>query len=343
MSEPTDDLYRNEEYKGSKEEETAEFQRHVQQVLAAQQRLARKHFAGQPHRVFHSKSHGCLKGKLNLLEDRPEWTRHGIFAANGKTSYDVLVRFSNGMGSNQHDLIPDVRGIGVKIFGISDPSTNPDAPEPRTIDFLMTNSTNGFGRDQEEFVEFMEANVEPGPLKLKLLGYLLKHRRVAWLLIKASFRIVKSVTTQRYWSGHAYLLGPDQAMKFNVRPHQQPAIERPSKLNRNYLSIDLLSRARRGPIKFVFCVQRENQDPKLTPIENGLVEWKESDSPSTPVAHLVLDQQDDSSDCDDLSFTPGHRIAAHRPLGNIGRGRIFTYEASQKGRSASSEETPVTG
>ena len=92
-----------------------------------------------------------------------------------------------------------------------------------------------------------------------------------------------------------------------------------------------------GPIKFVFSVQVE-KDPHTTPIEDSLVEWKENDSPSIPVADLVLDREIEADVCRDLRFTPGHSIPAHRPLGNLGRGRIFTYQASQNGRHAPSEE-----
>ena len=374
MSEAEDELYRNEGYKfGSKERELTEFLAHVQRVFEAQRRLVEQHSSTQPRRVFHAKTHACLTGKLNLLESRPESTRHGLLGSTGKTSYNVLARFSNGVGFVEHDLKPDVRGLALKIFGVNDrlASTN----EPQTIDFLMTNSTNAFGLDQEEFVQFMEASVNPGMANFNLLRYLAEHREVARLLLKASLRIVPSVAAEQYWSGHPSLLGPDQAMKFNVRPSSDTVVELEdedlreemvaleskldsigdriegriehwlhmfigdfgSKVNPNYLSIDLLKRARRGSIKFTFSVQLE-KDTESTPIENGLIEWKESDSPSIPVAELVLDQQDKSQDCEDLRFTPGHRMSDHRPLGNIGRGRIFTYEASQDGRRADSKE-----
>lgn len=69
-------------------------------------------------------------------------------------------------------------------------------------------------------------------------------------------------------------------MKFNVRPSSDLEFDIEDrvdsfKLNPNYLSIDLLNRARGGPIKFIFSVQLE-KDSRSTPIENGLVEWKES-------------------------------------------------------------------
>ncbi|MGZ5280482.1 MAG: hypothetical protein ACXWC9_11090 [Pseudobdellovibrionaceae bacterium] len=274
---------------------------------------------------------------------------------------------------------PDVRGLALKIFGVDTHLAKDGNPLPRTIDFLMTNSTNPFGKDQEEFVEFMEANVAPGFLNENLVKFLITHPEVRHLLLHATLRIVPSLVTETYWSGHPYLLGPNQAMKFNVCPspdskfaiddedlkeilatHRkfesgslgdnfenqirqwlEPLEDISSKINANYLGIDLLNRVKRGPVKFIFSVQLE-KDENSTPIENTLIEWKENDSPSIPVAELILDQQDESQDCSNLRFTPGHFIPDHRPLGNLGRGRIYTYEASQKGRNADTKEPEET-
>jgi hypothetical protein len=52
------------------------------------------------------------------------------------------------------------------------------------------------------------------------------------------------------------------------------------------------------------------------------------------VADLELTRELAGMDADALRFTPAHFIAAHRPLGNMARGRIFTYRASQEGRGA---------
>lgn len=176
MCETNDELYVNEHYKfGCKEREKAEFQDHVRRVQEAQDKLADKYSPNHPQRVFHTKTHACLTGKLNLLENRPESTRHGIFRSNGKESYKILARFSNGVGYVQRDLKPDVKGVALKIFGVTDRSTSADGQKPRTIDFLMTNSPNPFGRDQEEFVRFMEASVNPGILNINLVTFMLAH------------------------------------------------------------------------------------------------------------------------------------------------------------------------
>jgi catalase len=151
------------------------------------------------------------------------------------------------------------------------------------------------------------------------------------------------------------------AMKFNVAPaaaagsspgnaEDQAAASRltslahrarpeASSLQRDYLQENLLHRLERAPLRYTLAVQLE-KDPETTPIENTLVEWTEIDSPSIPVADLELDRKSLQSDneLELLRFSPAHCIAAHRPLGNLGRGRLFTYTASQDGRAADTTE-----
>ncbi len=366
----TDNLYRNERYKfGSKEREAGEFADHVTRVQAVQTRLARKHFSGVPKRVFHAKVHASLLGTLTLRSDRPMEVRHGVFADDGPQRYNVLARLSNGQGVEVHDLRPDVRGLALKIFGVKDTANPQDAVRGNCVDWLMTNSTNPFGRDQQEFIEFMEATTG-SPLALG--EYCVQHPEVFRLLMKATARVVPSLTTEQYWSGHPYLLGMDTAMKFNVAPDvnvgSPPGIaeehEEANRLNEivhraihevdditarltrwlnvhtpdgsplhaDYLRRDLLHRLERAPIRFILSIQLE-KNPQRTPIENTLIEWNENDSPSIPVADLELDRES-RLDAEPLRFSPAQFISAHRPLGNLARGRLFTYAASQNGRAA---------
>ena len=363
------DLYRNEHFKfGSQEREDAEFADHVARVRAVQRRLAQARFGGVAHRVFHAKMHACLSGTLTLRSDRPASVRRGLFADGAKERYNVLARVSNGVGTDEHDLKPDVRGVALKIFGVADPAA--PASAPRCVDWLMTNSPSPFGRDQEEFVLFMEANTGS---PLDLAGYLARHPEVFALLIKATARVIPSLALERYWSGHPYLLGNDIAMKFNIASaadadpdagigadraeagridslvqralHGAGAIEErvarwlavhtpeASPLQGDYLRRDLVHRLAAGPLSFTLSVQLE-RSPDTTPIENTLVEWREDDTPSIPVADLVLAGERNDIDAQSLRFTPAHFIAAHRPLGNLARGRLFTYAASQDGRGA---------
>ena len=374
MSAVTNDLYRNEQYKfGTKKLEQEEFADHVKRVQAVQKQLAGEHFAGVPKRVFHAKAHASLVGTLTLRADRPLEVRHGIFADNGIQRYNVLARLSNGNGEEAHDLKPDVRGLALKIFGVKNSADTQTPPGGRCVDWLMTNSTNPFGRDQQEFVEFMEANA--GGL-LELGKFFVKHPEVFGLLVKATARVVSSLATEQYWSGHPYLLGRDMAMKFNIAPdpaadsspgiaddhaeasrlnslvhraiHEVEEIEERLKrwfdvhtpeaslLHADYLRRDLLHRLGHGPVRYTLSVQLE-KDPQRTPIENTLVEWKESESPSIPVADLEF-VRESLQDAEPLRFNPASFSSDHRPLGNLARGRLFTYTASQDGRGAQKAE-----
>jgi catalase len=334
---PNFTLFRREMWKfdpNSPDQERAEFMDHFERVKVVQAHIAAKNEASA-RRVFHAKSHGCLLGELCLLPERPKETQFGIFGNSVSEKYPVLARFSNGKGTINKDWMPDVRGVALKIFTV-------EAGMERTIDFLMTNSQVAFGKDHAEFVEFMEATKDgglPGP------KFVAEHSRVIVSLLKCVFA-PHSIAELTYGSGHAYLLGPDRAMKMKLQPQSDHVnffdaaiahfhqIEEP-----DFLRSELEERARMKGVRFTLRVQLENErDPTATPIEDALVEWTEQSSPSVPVAELVFDPQPMTDArrvfVDTLSFDPWNYHPDHRPLGNLARGRLFSYEASRRGRNS---------
>jgi len=126
-------------------------------------------------------------------------------------------------------------------------------------------------------------------------------------------------------------------MKFNVTPTSSAFTGNLSKFDPNYLSKELLARMEHAPVTFSFNVQLE-VSPAQTPIEDAFALWEESSSPSLPVADLALTRIADGINIETFRFTPAHCAASHRPLGNLARGRLFTYAASQDGRAASTSE-----
>jgi len=80
-------------------------------------------------------------------------------------------------------------------------------------------------------------------------------------------------------------------------------------------------------------------DEKKTPIEDGSVDWAESDAPYATVGRLTIDpaaQKDGdalAADAERATFDPWEALAAHRPLGGIMRARKHAYFASQKTRA----------
>jgi Catalase len=357
------DLSPGESWKGgSKAAEIASFMLNAMDVRRASAKLFHDNAGvARSGRVFHEKQHGCLTGTLTIRGERPEDTDGrtvaGLFAK--EASYPVIARFSNGIGGVGHDADPDVRGLAIKMFG----------EDGQPVDFLMTNSTNPLGRDLQQFVDFMNAQVQGNLEVVRFVREQVASQsdpdELPYLrhFTRTVLGVIESPEKEAYWSGHPYMMGAGSHMKFNVRPegwsdedqfkydHRGEGVgllELPGILlntaishltkSPNYLRESLLARAKAAPIHYVFSLQLE-KDASSTPLENALVEWKESDAPSIPVADLVLDQQDFSeqgreAECGRLRFTPAHYHPEHRPVGNMGRGRLFAYLASQIARGA---------
>ena len=76
------------------------------------------------------------------------------------------------------------------------------------------------------------------------------------------------------------------------------------------------------------------------PIEDPGVEWSESLSPFRRLATLRILAQDFDTPArmalaENLSFTPWHALAEHRPLGGINRARKLAYREISTFRHAS--------
>jgi hypothetical protein len=86
---------------------------------------------------------------------------------------------------------------------------------------------------------------------------------------------------------------------------------------------------RREDVTFDFMVQFQ-KDAHRQPIEDGSIEWRESETPFIPVAELRIPKQEFASlaqldFADVLSLNPWHSLPDHRPLGGINRSRKALY------------------
>lgn len=345
-------LYKNESYEGgSAESELKSFQIAAKKISIAQEKIAKNYTTyGEMRRVFHAKQHACLTGKLNLFTHRPydvnNETFIGLFNTNKKASYDIILRFSNGLGIIQHDREPDVRGIAMKIFDVY----SEESQKTSTVDYLMTNAPTPVAKNLNDFVSFMEHIVESGPT-LGSIKYALANPEAAPALFGGAGvtpYFIKSLATIQYWSGHPYLLGQNKAMKLTLIPEEKKEERVIDLLHKgeDFLREDLANRLKQKTIKFTLAMQLE-VDPINTPIENNLKEWKPEISPFIPVGELVIEKQNinvkslnSRADkiCENMSFSPANYIPEHRPLSNMGRGRIIGYHASKLGRLKDWEE-----
>lgn len=288
---------------------------------------------GKTKRAFHGKSHGCLRGVIKPLANRPSWTRYGIFAED-VGMFPVVVRYSNGLGPINPDIKSDVRGMAIKVLEVPGEKIMTDEAHPDAQDFLMTNNPTPLADSAEEFVEFGMAMRS----KFKLSLFLLSHPKVTKILLTRVTRKIPSIANEQFWSGSPYRLG-GRAIKFNVTPCQvQPAVM-PENPSFNYLRENLKEISQAHTICYNFNVQVQ-RDPVRQPIEKHLVEWSEAETPSIPVAQILLppqsfDEPENNQRCEELAFNPWHSLEEHRPLGNMNRARRQVYQDSQQSRSKS--------
>lgn len=276
-------------------------------------------------RAFHAKSHGCLKGKFKISNDIPKELQVGIFKPPGQ-SYDVLARFSNGVGFIQSDSKGDVKGLALKVYNVRGESLLrlPENELNTNQDFTMTNNPTPLADNVEDFVKLgmaMDQGLFTG------LSYLIQNLKVATILAKRVFgRKIETLVNESFWSGSPYLLGENQAVKWNMTPCKLIQPGNTFQSDDNYLRSDLQEYLNKNNLCYNFNVQLQ-KDPVKQPIEKHLTEWTESDTPSIKLAQVIFPSSQNKIDeaCENTSFNPWNGIKEHQPIGNMNRARGKIY------------------
>jgi hypothetical protein len=339
---------------------------------------------GRVERGFHAKSHACTSGVFEVAASnaRSKALAFGLFGRPGV--YPAYVRFSNGTAFRHgfarpggNDLVPDVRGLAIKVIGVEGKKILAGEEDAHTQDFLMTNGQNSFVDTATQFMEFARAHVYPvagvrrdagrASVQGGLAVWGARNPRAALRLAKSTARPIANVDDLTYWSGSPFRMGA-RAVKFTARPCAgAPRFALPG-LRPNYLGDRLADRVARRGACFDFYLQFQ-LDPALQPVERHTVPWVECRGASDPrlasrtcsplhrVARLTIPRKSiRSADgllehrfCDKLAFTPWHTLAPEQgrrygpfhPIGNMNRARRFVYESSARYRHHLREPTHV--
>lgn len=298
----------------------AEHTRHLFVDVAQARAIAA---GGRPAlRAVFRKVHGVASGWLRLAEDRPDWTRHGIFAGN---AYRCWTRFSSDIPPDAGDEENGTLGLGIKLFGASSPSLAVVDPEAPTADLLFQNHDVFFvdtGADMCRFTDLSlkgraEEWFEVHPETKQILADMAKHE--------------DSVLTATYSSTLPYACGAATAVKYRLVP-QQAGPSRAEPGDKDRLRTDLRLRLGEGPAAFAFELQRP--EPGFMPdLDCATQHWPEADAPFVSIGTLVLDQQDVTAEGqgaygENLAFSPWRVPEANRPLGSIAESRRAAYPSS---------------
>ncbi|TFI19583.1 catalase, partial [Herbaspirillum sp. 3C11] len=88
-------------------------------LIAALKEISETTFkhSGHAMRSVHAKSHGLLRGELEVLGGLPATLAHGVFARPG--IYPLVMRLSTTPGDMLDDKVSTPRGMAIKLVGVS--------------------------------------------------------------------------------------------------------------------------------------------------------------------------------------------------------------------------------
>lgn len=320
---------------GNLETEAEILKKYAQDIHLVQERNRKKSGGSRAQRALHAKIHaGIVNAEFRIDPNIPQHLQHGIFQP-GKT-YKAYVRLSNASGIVQPDTKRDLRGLAIRVF-----STDEQGKE-YINDLLMTSAPVSHARNVRQFMEFAKtASTRPAilfPARLIFAVGLTETVRMLWNIIKYSSRKVESLAKETYWSRGPFQLG-QAALQFHAQPASLTPEAKRGKTD-NYLREDLVERLNKSDVTFDIMAKLFVNEQK-TPIEDGAVRWRESDSPPFRIAQLVLPQQDlgnnEAQDAEaqiqQIGFNPWNGAETFRPLGQLNRGRQPVYMASENFRT----------
>jgi hypothetical protein len=295
-------------------------------IKSLKQSITKKYKGRTMLRDAHPKHHGCVNAQLSVPE-LPPALRVGLFRQPGE--YSAWIRYSTATESVDHDKQKAMLGMAVKVMGVNGEKLLEDEKDADTQDILMLSHPVLPIRNAESFLEVVNEKIwffaNPFDLHLHELGIALDSRKHHATPLEI-----------RYWSTTPYLFGNEKAIKYSTKPCANPSQDLPKKLTENYLREAMSKQLEQGEVCYDLMVQFQT-DANTMPIEDATIAWDETISPFQKVARIIIPRQDFDSDkqmkfCENISMTPWHSLAEHRPLGSINRARKDVYREISKFR-----------
>jgi hypothetical protein len=167
-------------------------------------------------------------------------------------------------------------------------------------------------------------------VKMIMEGHL---RNLLMVLLKLNQSVFNSVLDIPFHSTTPYSFGDNVAVKWHLIPtssYKSPKYDGAKK--EHYLIDAMATHLKAEEATFDFCVQFQKGNGM--PIDNSSVVWKESKSPYIKIASLRIPKQEFTQPeryelGEELSFSPGHTIPEHKPLGSVNRVRLGVYKGLQ--------------
>lgn len=304
-------------------------------------------------RDAHAKGHGLLRGELTVYPDLPDELRQGLFAE--PSSYPVVARLSSTAGAMRSDQTKGIRGLGIKVIGVSGAKTLPD-DDTAVQDFILVTHREFPFADAAAYLKRgmplakLLARTPDGVLQFASRIFAFLGNRIlprVGLQLPMALQLFARPNTpvlgESYFSSSALRYG-DYIARFAVVPLSESVKSLSHQVVPHNAGDDahrdmVVDHFRTGGADYEFQVQLCT-DLDAMPVEDASVDWPEELSPHRGVAKLTFPAQNpDTKDRreygdDVLSFNSWRGLAAHRPLGSINRLKKLVYDASSDFRHA---------
>jgi catalase len=322
-------------------EELSRTMQHITRTMASHYRHA--------YRPVHAKSHGVLVGTLRIHPDLAGPLAQGLFSK--PDSHPVILRFSTNPGDLLADSVSSPRGLAVKVLNV--PGEMLDSHSGNTTQDFVCINAKAFGvPDPAGFlnlIKLLDKTLEYPESAKQVVSTIARGANVALRAIGVHSGALDNL-------GHPYthILGETFSTIAPVRYGDYvakiaivPTSDNLKALTDKHIDAGHGFNPLEEAIREFFKTNTASweiqaqlaRDEVTTPIEDASKQWPEDQSPYQTVATLTVVPQESYSDArqifvdEQLSFSPWHALAAHRPLGGIMRARRDAYEAAQKFRA----------
>jgi hypothetical protein len=300
---------------------------------------------GHAVRSVHAKSHGLLRGEIEVLDGLPAELAQGAFARAGVLP--VAMRFSTNPGDILDDSVSTPRGLAIKIIGVEGERLAGSEGDV-TQDFVMNNAPAFTAATPKAFLsnlKLLAKTTDKAPDAKKVLSKVLRGVEAAVEVVGGESGTLKSlgghpethILGETFYTAVPVLWGPYFA-KLSVAPRSPELVA----LKDAPLDVNDKPNGLRDAVNEFFTSQSAEWEVRvqlatdigLMPVEDASKIWSEDDSPYVTVAYLRASAQPAWTDersavvDDGLAFSPWHGLQAHRPIGGVMRARKPSYEMS---------------
>lgn len=300
---------------------------------------------GHVRRSVHAKSHGVLRGEIEVLAATPPEYAQGMFAAPAR--FPALLRLSTTPGDVLDDTVSTPRGLALKFVGVPGERL-PGSEGDNTQNFVLGNSPAFNVRDAKDFlgnVHRLGTFTDKAPNLKKVVSAISRGAEHALESVGGQSTVLTTYAGQAMthilgdtFYSQAPLRHGDYMAKLCVSPispnllalHNAPVrlAGRPDGL-RELVREFFRVQGATWEVRIQLCI-----DLKTMPIEDASAKWPEDRSPYVAVARITVPPQDSWDDSkvsaidEGITFSPWRGLLAHQPLGSIMRARRRAYESS---------------